>query len=144
MKPLPHAYTVNAAADAEGSVRLTSHDLPALDSAPPREFDGPGDLWSPEELLLASIADCFVLTFRAVARASKLSWRSIDVRADGVLARVERVTRFTEITLHAALTADATDTPEDKMRRLLEKAEEGCLITRSLAVPVQLEARILR
>jgi hypothetical protein len=33
----------------------------------PREFDGRGNQWSPESLLAAALADCFVLSFRAVA-----------------------------------------------------------------------------
>ena len=62
MQPLPHHYSVRASGDPEGSVRLASSHLPGLLSAPPKEFDGPGDQWSPEELFLAAVGDCFVLT----------------------------------------------------------------------------------
>jgi organic hydroperoxide reductase OsmC/OhrA len=143
MKPLPHEYSVSASANDAGSVSLTSHDLPVLQSAPPVEFGGPGDLWSPEELFLASVADCFILTFRAIARGSNLSWKGIDATVDGVLSRVEHTTRFTEITLHAALTLDELGTDDDKALRLLEKAKTTCLVTNSLAVPVGLDAKLL-
>ena len=39
-----------------------------IESAPPKEFDGPGDQWSPEQLLTAAVADCFVLNFRTMTR----------------------------------------------------------------------------
>ena len=76
MKPYPHHYLVEASAAASGSVDLRARGLPVIASAPPIEFGGPGDAWSPESLLVAATADCFVLTFRAVARASKLEWSS--------------------------------------------------------------------
>ena len=74
MQDLPHRYNVSASAEAEGNIVLQAENLPQLVSAPPAQFGGPGDQWSPEDLLVASIADCFILTFRAVARASKLDW----------------------------------------------------------------------
>lgn len=144
MQPLPHHYSVRASGDPEGSVRLASGDLPGLLSAPPREFDGPGDQWSPEELFLAAVSDCFVLTFRAIARASKLSWKHLDASVEGLLERVERTTRFTQITVHAELTLGDRASDENNAHRALEKAEKTCLITNSLAVPVKLEARVVR
>jgi len=60
---------------------------------------GPGDRWSPETLLVGALADCFILTFRAVANASSLPWIRLRCEAEGVLDRVERMTRFTAVTL---------------------------------------------
>ena len=144
MQPLPHHYSVRASGDPEGSVRLASSDLPGLLSAPPKEFDGPGDQWSPEELFLAAVGDCFVLTFRAIARASKLSWKHLDASVEGLLERVERTTRFTQMTIHAELTLADPESDEKNARRALERAETTCLVTNSLAVPVELEARVVR
>jgi organic hydroperoxide reductase OsmC/OhrA len=70
MHPLPHHYNVSIRAGEEGSVEITSPGLSTLVSAPPVEFGGPGDLWSPETLIVAAVADCFVFTFRAIAAAS--------------------------------------------------------------------------
>ena len=38
-------------------------------------------------LLIAAVADCFILTFRAVARASRFEWISLGCTVDGVLDR---------------------------------------------------------
>ena len=144
MQPLPHHYAVRALAKPEGSVRLGSRDLPAILSAAPKEFDGPGDQWSPEELFLASVVDCFALTFRAVAGASKLAWSQLSAGAEGTLDRRDGTTRFTEIVLHVALTLDEPVRDEARARRALEKAEANCLVSRSLAVPVQLDIELTR
>ncbi len=142
MQDLPHHYHVNASAEADGNVTLKADDLPMLVTAPPAEFGGPGDQWSPETLLVGAIADCFILTFRAVARASKLEWTRLECSAEGVLERVERVTRFTTVTVRATLTVPA-GTDSEKAERLLEKSEEACLITRSMLAESHLEAEII-
>ena len=131
MQDLPHHYLVNASAEVEGNIALKGDALPQLVSAPPAEFGGPGDQWSPEHLLVASVADCFILTFRAIARASRLEWTDLKASAEGVLDRVERVTRFTAFNVNATLTVPA-GTDLDKAKRLLEKAEATCLVTNSL------------
>ena len=79
MQAYPHHYQVAAASGASGTVRLTSRALPPLESTPPPEFDGPEGYWSPETLLLASVADCYSLSVRAIARASRLEWQDLSV-----------------------------------------------------------------
>jgi peroxiredoxin-like protein len=142
MQDLPHQYQVNANAESEGNIVLKVDDLPQLVSAAPAQFGGPGDQWSPEHLLVASVADCFILTFRAVAKASKLPWSNLEASAEGVLERVDRVTRFTSFTVTATLTVPQ-DTNIDKARRLLEKAEEACLVTNSMIAESHLEANVV-
>ncbi len=48
MQDLPHHYHVTASAETEGNITLKADDLPQLVTAPPAEFGGPGDQWSPE------------------------------------------------------------------------------------------------
>ena len=142
MEPYPHHYRVEATVEADGPVTITAHGLPPLVSAPPVPFGGPGDRWSPEELLVAAVADCFLLTFRAIARASRLTWRRLACRAEGVLDRAGGVTRFTQIHLHARLVVPSGE-DLDRARRLLEKAERGCLVSRSLAFDPALHADVV-
>jgi organic hydroperoxide reductase OsmC/OhrA len=143
MKPYPHHYHVDASAAAEGTVVLASGVLPALETAPPEQFDGPGDRWSPETLLVGAVADCFVLTFRAIARASGLAWTRLRASASGTLERAEDGPRFTAIELDAVLSLPA-GVDEARAQRLLEKAEHGCLVSRSLALRCTLRTKIER
>ncbi len=141
MQKLPHRYSVAARGDAEGEVNLESARLPTLATAAPSEFGGPGDRWSPETLLVASVADCFILTFRATARAGKLAWVSLNCEVEGVLDRVERVTQFTEFHVRASLRVPP-GTDEAHAQRLLVAAEQGCLVTRSLKATSHLSATV--
>jgi peroxiredoxin-like protein len=142
MQEFPHHYRVNASAEADGNATIKADDLPEIVTAPPAEFGGPGDQWSPETLLVGAIADCFVLTFRAIASASKLEWSALECSAEGVLERVERVTRFTAVTVRARLTVPA-GTDSDKAQRLLQKSEDACLVTRSMLAESHLEAEVI-
>ena len=141
MKPLPHVYEVSATAAPEGDVELQAGRLPFLHSAPPVEFGGPGDRWSPETFLAAAVGDCFVLTFRAAARAAKLRWASLRVDVAGTLDRVDRVTRFTGFDVRAHLLVPP-DTPVDQAEAVLLKAEQNCLISNSLSATVHLHADV--
>jgi organic hydroperoxide reductase OsmC/OhrA len=141
MEPFPHQYGVVAAGSPEGEVEVRSARLPVLGTAAPSEFGGPGDRWSPETLLVASVADCYILTFRGVARASGLAWTALQCDVRGTLDRIDRVPQFTTFTIRARLVVP-DGVSEDTARRALEKSERGCLITNSLKANVQLEATV--
>ncbi len=142
MHPYPHEYTASATGTGTGSVIVGSPQLPSLETAPPPEFDGPAGFWSPETLLCAAVADCFILTFRAVARAARFEWSSLECRVAGTLERVDRSAQFTRYTTFARLTvpkgADVA-----KARELLERAEHGCLISNSLKGQRGLESEVI-
>lgn len=141
MEAFPHKYQVAASAASEGNVTLTAEGLTPIASAGPVQFDGPGNQWSPEELLVAAVADCFILTFRAIAQYSKLEWTSLECSATGTLDKVERTTCFTGFEINAKLQVpQGTDT--GKAHQLLEKSEASCLVTNSLKSPVTLNAEV--
>lgn len=141
MHPFPHIYTVTSAASPEGDVVLKSEGLPPLPTTTPVEFDGPGGQWSPETLFVAAVADCFMLTFRGIARASKMPWIEVSCEVVGRLERVERVTRFTDVLVRARLTIPP-GTSEAQAERILVRAEETCLVTRSLTATTRIETTI--
>ena len=142
MHPYPHQYRVSAATSATGNVCLSSLSLPDISSAPPPEFDGPGGLWSPESLLCAAVADCFVLTFRSVARFSKFEWLSLECTTEGILEKAEGGARFTRFVTRAVLRVPA-GSDAAKARLLMEKAEHGCLIANSLNGTRELAAEVV-
>jgi peroxiredoxin-like protein len=142
MDPLPHHYHARATASPTGDVALTDSGLSLIRSTSPTEFGGPGQRWSPETLLVAAVADCFILTFRSIAATSALSWQSLVCDAEGVLDRPERALRFTSVTIRARLeVVHAADA--DRARRLLEKAEQHCLVSNSLNVDRFLDAEVI-
>lgn len=141
MQEFPHHYAVAAKGSPNSRVTLSSPGLVPLESTAPPEFGGPEGNWSPETLLVASIVDCFILTFTAIAKASQFEWLELSCSADGQLDKVERVTRFTHFNLVATLSLPDGAQPE-KAERLLQMAEKNCLVTNSLSAQVHLETRI--
>lgn len=131
MQDYPHRYKAAATGGTEGVIDTGSPGLESIEAMPPAEFDGPGDKWSPETMLVGAVANCYILTLRAIARNSNFDWHSVTVEVDGVLDRVDRQTRFLEfyidVTLHLPSGADA-----HRAHRLCERAEQTCLVTNSL------------
>lgn len=141
MNPFPHHYDAEAEGGPAGAIRVRAAARREIETNAPPEFGGPEGQWSPEHLLTASIADCFILSFRAVARASRLEWTGLSCGVEATLDRVEKVTRFTAVTVRPVLRlADGQDM--DRAERCLNKAKDVCLITNSLNAEVTLEPSI--
>jgi organic hydroperoxide reductase OsmC/OhrA len=143
MHDFPHHYGATAETGPTDNVTVSSPRLPSLRSQAPAEFGGPGDQWSPETLLVAAVADCFVLSFRAIARASRFDWESLRCEVQGTLDRLPGGTQFTAFTVHATLRI-GTDADEAKARKLLEKSEHSCLVTNSLKAAATLAITLQR
>lgn len=141
MTQFPHTYSIQSSAQVSGPVVLEREGLPKLETLPPVEFGGPGDHWSPEDLLVGAVGDCFILSFRAIAAASKFAWESLRCEVTGKLDRVERKVCFTEFQIQAQLLIPA-DSAADRAKHLLEKAEQACFITNSLSAQVHLTVQV--
>jgi organic hydroperoxide reductase OsmC/OhrA len=142
MHPYPHIYTASASAAPAGAVPVSSPNAPDIATTAPPQFDGPEGYWSPETLLTASVANCLILTFRAISRASKFEWLRLECRVEAVLEKVEGVTQFSRFETVATLTVPSGTDPA-KAKQLLEKSEHGCLIANSLRGTRKLEARVV-
>ena len=142
MKPLPHRYDVQLKAGPTGYAHLDCAGRRTLASAPPVEFGGPGDAWSPEHLLLASVQACFLFTFRAVAQASQLEFINANIHVEGIVDRQGGVTRFTDIVIRPRLTFPH-GVDRAKVAAVVAKTETRCLISATLAIPVRVEPEVV-
>lgn len=121
---------------------VSAQDVPrTINFAAPPEFQGEPGLWTPEHLLVASVATCFLATFRAIAENSKLHVVRLEVEAEGLLEKEEGGFRFTQVMVRPTLAiADAAD--EERAQRMLQKAERACLISRSLSSRMEMQAEV--
>ena len=142
MQDLPHHYVASASTLAGEHITVRGSDLPEIISDASVQFGGPGGRWSPEELMMAAVADSFILTFRGMAAASELQWDSIECSADGTLELIDTATTFTTITVSARLTVGA-DTDVAEAETLLHESEKACLITNSITAGTQLDTEIV-
>jgi organic hydroperoxide reductase OsmC/OhrA len=133
--PFPHRYEV---ALADG--RLTAGSRPAIPAGSPPQFGGSDRVWSPEELLVASVLECLWTTFDAYARHDGLPVAGWSGRGTGVLEKGKPVPTFSSIALDVELTVAAAD--EERARRLLATAEQRCIISNALKVRVTLSVSV--
>ena len=141
MKPLPHTYEVALAGAQAGYAIVSGTGLPDLTTAPPSEYDGPGDAWSPEHLLLAAVSSCFLFTFRAVAKASHIDFVEVEAATSGTVDKTAGTIRFADILLRTTVTAASGADPA-AVHRAVDKAAARCLVSSSLQTPVRVEAAI--
>jgi len=128
--------------DKRGIVEAGSSIPHAINFAALPEFGGEPGVWTPEHLLLAGVSTCFVATFRGMSAASKLNFRGLEVAVEGTVEKQEGGLRFTRNVLHPVVTIDREEDRE-RAGRLLEKAERGCLIARSILATFVLEPKIV-
>ena len=139
---MAHHYNATATIDPESLVTIEIEGLASMQSGPPKEFGGSGEQWSPEDLVVAAVADCFVLSFKAVAAASKFQWTTLSCSATGTLDKVERAMQFTAVNIKASLTVPQ-DADIERAKALLEKSEKVCFITNSLKAAKTLEIEVI-
>jgi organic hydroperoxide reductase OsmC/OhrA len=109
-------------------------------TAPP-EFGGLEGRWTPESLLLCSIAGCFTTTFRAIAEYSKFEYADLEVEVEGTIKKVESGYAFTEITIRPNLSI-TTESEQARGMRLLQKTKGLCLVARAISVQQVFEPHI--
>ncbi len=141
MASFPHEYKVSAKGGPDGELPVESEGLPTLQTNAPPAFGGPEGHWSPETMLTGAVANCLILTFRALAKQGKLDWTNLDVDCTGEVDKTSSGLKFTKFKLKAVLTI-AADADEDKARQGLEAAKKHCLVTASLDAETELEAEV--
>lgn len=92
-------------------------------------------------MFVATIADCFLMTFRAASTLSKLDWVSLSCNAEGTLDRVDSKIQFAEVVLSATLQIKQGGN-EERAIRLMHKAEQNCLVPNSIKTKVVLNTRV--
>jgi organic hydroperoxide reductase OsmC/OhrA len=119
--------------------RMTAAGKPDLEVATPPEFKhGIAGVWSPEDLLVGSIAGCFAVTLLAVAERREVPVRQLEIGAIGeVSQRSDGRFGFTEVRLQVDLRTDPGC--EAEATAAVEAAEVGCLVAASVDFPVTVE-----
>jgi organic hydroperoxide reductase OsmC/OhrA len=108
----------------------------AVEVAPPPEFKGTDPtVWSPEDLFVAAAASCLAVTFTGLAERAGIAIGRLRVGGDGV-AGIRADGRFGFTRLELRLEVDVDAEAVEEARALAEKAEQTCLVSVSLDLPV--------
>ena len=137
-----HSYRVVAWWSSGRTGIAKSDSAPnALHFTAPLQFGGLEGRWTPEDLLLASLASCYTTTFRALADYSSFDYADLEVEVIGTVQKAESGYSFRGIVVRPVLTIEH-DEDEPRANTLLHKTQELCLVGRALSADHPLEPRI--
>jgi organic hydroperoxide reductase OsmC/OhrA len=135
-------FPVSARWRGGGLIRAESRGKRPLELATPPEFRGGlTGYWSPEELLVAAVCSCFALTLAAVAERREAPLLDATVTATGHMSRRDDGRfGFTVIEVDALL--ETIPGGEEAVRTAATIAEDRCLISRALDIPVHVAVAV--
>ena len=114
----------------------------SLRMATPPEFRGTDpDIWSPEDAFVAAAASCLAVTIAALAEHEELPVRGLSVGAEGVVGR-RPDGRFGFVRIEQTVELRTEPGFEGAAGALVAKAEDTCLVTVSLDLPVETTVQI--
>jgi organic hydroperoxide reductase OsmC/OhrA len=111
-------------------------DLPG--SADPI-FRGDANVYNPEDLFVASLSSCHLLSYLALCARSKINVVAYEDDASGTMVmRPDGGGKFESVTLRPSVTI-AAGSDEKRAMELHETAHDMCFIAASVSIPVQHE-----
>lgn len=114
-----------------------------IEVATPPEFPkGIEGIWTPEHLFVAAVSGCLMTTFLAIAENSTLDFVKFSCEAKGKLEMIDGKLLMTEILLKPTVVIHE-EVHKNKAIRIIKKAEDSCLISRSIKSKVITEINVL-
>lgn len=120
---------------------VSSTGVPDIAGSSDRSFHGDATRWNPEQLLLAALSQCHLLSYLHAAAMNGVIVEQYRDAAIGTMEQRGQGGRFTSVTLRPEVVISAGD-PELALR-LHRTAAENCFIAASVNFPVGHEPRIL-
>ena len=154
MTPREHAYAVRLrwTGAALGPARtyaeysreheLAIGDKPPLRASADPAFRGDASLYNPEELLVAALSSCHLLSYLAHCALAGLAVTAYDDDASGTMEERGGAGRFTRVVLRPHVVVD--DDRVELARELHRAAHASCFIANSVNFPVECEALVER
>lgn len=126
-----------------GSIEMDN--LKTKVSIPP-QMGGPGIGTNPDEMLLGAAATCYIITLAAMMERSNLEKTDLQMESIGIVDVTNGVITYNKIIHRPTITLSANADERDfsLAKKLAEKAESSCMISRALQgnVEVKVEATV--
>lgn len=122
--------------------RIEVAGKPVIQATADAAFRGDASQLNPEDLFLASISSCHMLSYLALCAKYRVNVLAYEDEATGTMQEDGRGGgKFVEVTLHPVVTIE---NPEQRERalQLHERAHEQCFIAASCSVPIHHEATV--
>jgi organic hydroperoxide reductase OsmC/OhrA len=119
--------------------RIRIKDKPDLVGSSDPVFLGDGALYNPEDLFVAALSSCHLLTYLAECARNRIVVLSYEDEASGTLVLDNKGGgKFSEVTLRPLVTiAEGCD--EELAMKLHDESHKRCFVAASVSVPVKHE-----
>jgi organic hydroperoxide reductase OsmC/OhrA len=114
---------------------------PPIEVATPPEFGGPGNYWTPEDLLTSAVASCIMTSALFFIERADIILRSYMSNATGQMEKGPGGLTITSVKVEIAVTLAEPD-DEPALRKAIDRAEATCPISRSLNCPVEVTLHV--
>ena len=141
-EPVKYNYTTQLEWTDEKKGILRCKGKPDIMVACPPEFGGHPNIWSAEDIFLASVEICTMTTLLWFTNKENIILKSYQSIAHGTAKLVGAVFQFSSITIKIKVCVSS----ENDLKRvniLLKKVEKACLITNSITADVYIEPEIV-
>jgi organic hydroperoxide reductase OsmC/OhrA len=142
IKQKSFTYKTSAVWNEGRSGSLQSDGKPAIHFSSPPEFKGDEGVWTPEDLFVAAVETCHMVTFLSFAARSHLHVISYQSHTNGVLECVDGDYRFTRIVIFPTVTVSKS-IDEEQVKTILQDSHKHCLIVNSIASIVEVNPTII-
>ncbi|MEH7416136.1 OsmC family protein [Neobacillus drentensis] len=111
----------------------------------PPEMDGPGVGTNPDEMLLGAAATCYIITLAAMLERSGLEKESLTMDSEAIVDVTGGVFTYKKIIHRPRVVLKSSAGAKDLAlaKKLAQKAETSCMISRAIKGNVELELHAL-
>ncbi len=124
------------------TAKITMSGISEAEVGSPLQYGGNPNSLNPEEMLVAVVNSCLVLVFFHFVDKSEINVLSYSSDAEGKVEKTKNGLRFTEVQVNVKvrLSNAALATTIQEIARL---ADRYCLVSNSLACPVQYSVQVV-
>jgi organic hydroperoxide reductase OsmC/OhrA len=127
----PRYYPIKLVWTGGKSGDLTVEGKAAIKTGVPSGGPGEDRFHSPEDLLVAAVAMCYMNGFVEFTRKMRIDFKSFECNAVGTLEKVGRSFEVTKVGMEAKVVIESEDI-RNKIGRALDLAHKYCFIGNSL------------
>jgi organic hydroperoxide reductase OsmC/OhrA len=131
-------YRNNLVWDTARRGRTSAPDKPDIEIGSPPEFKGEAGVWAPEEMLVAALNACMMLTFVSFAQGKRLAFVAYESAAEGLLANVDGKYRIVEVNVRPIVVL-SSEADIAAARTIMAEVKANCFISNSITADVKLD-----
>lgn len=122
--------------------KTTMSGISETEIGPPPEYGGSHRTLNPEEMFVAAINSCIMLVFNHFAEKFEIDILSYSSEAQGKVEKTRNGLRFTGVQVKAEVRINDTG-QAGKIQEIARLAEKYCLVSGSVACPVEYNVEVI-